>query len=140
MIVKVMKRCTGKTTELIKISHKTGYRIITSSFSRAKNIEFAAKRMKLDIPDPVSFAIYMLPNRKECIRRKEDQRVLIDDLDSVITAMFHSSGIIPVAATTGLDSMTILMQQDLYKEFEAEGDGYVVRAGLTPNVKEKTNE
>ena len=82
----------------------------------------------------------MLPNRKECIRRKEDQRVLIDDLDSVITAMFHSSGIIPVAATTGLDSMTILMQQDLYKEFESEGDGYVVRAGLTPNVKEKTNE
>lgn len=49
----VSGRRTGKTTQLIKLSHDTGIPIYTRTEQMARNVAFQADRMGVTIPKPI---------------------------------------------------------------------------------------
>jgi len=73
------KKLSGKTKELIKISAKTGFYIVTKDQSNAKNIVYTAKTMGLKIHEPITFYEFMYRQ----YGRKVDG-VLIDNADLLL--------------------------------------------------------
>lgn len=90
MDIYVMPRASGKTTMLIHKSHDTQIPILVSDLRRAKYVEELAKNLGIDIPEPLTVG----SNRVWHCRS-----VLVDDLDSVVGAMFRTLGFTPIEAT-----------------------------------------
>lgn len=81
-------RQKGKSTKLVQLSHVHGHVIICANRQRAEHLERLAYEMDMPIPTPVN--IYDLKSEhfsrgvRECI---SSNRVLIDDLEAVLTAL-----------------------------------------------------
>lgn len=93
MKVYVMPRGSGKTTALIEESNKTQIPILVSDSRRANDIEYMAKDLGLDIPEPI-----VVGRTRGVINTS----VLVDDLDSVIGVMFRRFGYDPKIATMSI--------------------------------------
>ena len=74
---------SGKTTKLVKVSAREKIHIICSNFQRKFNILDVAKKLKLDIPEPITLC--------EVVNNKligiNDQRILIDDAEIILTRL-----------------------------------------------------
>ncbi len=84
----IWRRGKGKTTELIKEAEKDQLIIVCASRERCKFIEQMAKRLKRNIPTPLS--IYSCVSRGielgSSYRHKQGQ-VLIDDVEDVLQSI-----------------------------------------------------
>ena len=89
-----MNRGEGKTTDLIKVSSYADIPIICRSRKMAEIIEERAKIMGLAIPKPMTLDMYKERGRKN------NEKVLIDDIDLVLR-MYLNSEI--VCATTSCE-------------------------------------
>lgn len=85
-------RRSGKTTELIKLSHVTNYPIVCLTSMQKEEIERRAKQLGLSIPKPIT--TYDLP-----IRGIACDKVLVDELDIVLNKLIGR----PVHASTTTD-------------------------------------
>lgn len=132
MTVKIQGRRTGKTTELIRYSNRTGFPIVTSTIQRANMIKYMAKRLQLNIPEPVTFRSM---SKYPAMHGRTDRRVLVDDLDSVIAELFRSAGVVPVMAVTSVEGVELEIQSELYEEFERRADGFVMRKGVADDTE-----
>lgn len=127
MIVKVMQRCSGKTTELIIYSYHTGIPIVVSNIARVSIIKHMAKSMELDIPEPLTSNTVFFRHGMAVFK---DRRILIDDLDAVISELFRNAGAQPELATMGIDNTDMLIQQELYDGFKSQSDQWLSRNGV----------
>lgn len=98
------KRCSGKTTELIKRSAETGAIIVVANMMQADCIHYEAKERGLNIPKPIS--IKVLENiidgqqRPYSYRELQTRGILVDELNMLIYQLF---GNVPVNAVTITD-------------------------------------
>lgn len=90
MDIYVMPRRSGKTIMLIHKSHDTQIPILVRDSKHAKYVEELAKNLGVDIPEPLTVGTNRLGRCRS---------VLVDDLDSVVGAMFRTLGFNPVEAT-----------------------------------------
>lgn len=99
MNIIIGKRCSGKTTELIKKSAEKRIYILVATRHRAEALDKYAKNMGLDIPFPVTIEEYLKGSkfRGSCIRR---DGLLIDDADDVLQQIFAG---IPIREVTITD-------------------------------------
>lgn len=99
MNIIIGKRCSGKTTELIKESAEKQIYILVGTRHRAEALANRAKDMGLDIPFPVTIEEYLKGSkfRGSCIRR---DGLLIDDADDVLQQIFAG---IPIREVTITD-------------------------------------
>lgn len=79
-------RHSGKTTELIKESARTGAYIVVSCRNKAHNVFGSAKKLGLNIPFPLTVADVMSKSKSSCIFQKG---ILIDDLEEIINYLFN---------------------------------------------------
>lgn len=77
MYILVGNRRSGKTSELIRLSHDKWQYIVCKDGQRVDNIVRLADKMNLDIPYPIT--IRELPLRSKYIKS-----VLVDDLEDVL--------------------------------------------------------
>lgn len=98
------KRCSGKTTELIKHSNETGAVIVTDTAAMADCIRDQAIYMHINIPKPMS--IKRLQHVMEGKVDNENLRVYIrekgisiDELDLVIHTLFNNVSVNAVTIT-----------------------------------------
>lgn len=88
---------TGKTTELIKLSHDTWTYILVADRKRADWLaDFAWNKLKIDIPNPVSVEEFIRAGRSLGYCKS----VLIDDADDVLQKLI---GHVNIAAITMRD-------------------------------------
>lgn len=84
---KIIKpRRTGKTTDLIKISEKTGIYILTADRIRAGYVFNTAQEQKRNIPFPVTLRDY----QRTGFRGSFINHILIDDADVVLQELFKT--------------------------------------------------
>lgn len=101
---KIIKgRGEGKTAELIKMSHKTGYYIIVCTEARRKAICKQAIEMGLLIPYPVIFEEYQRYHFRGSFVRK----ILIDDADDMLRYIFKE---------VEIEAITMTGSSDIYDE------------------------
>lgn len=114
------KRCSGKTTRLIKRSAKEGKYILTATKLMARCIADQAKDMGLDIPFPVTVDEYLRGNkfRGSSIRR---DGLLIDDLELVLQTLFSG---IPIHEVTLTDRGNVERLEIRTKPLDYELDPY----------------
>lgn len=79
-------RHSGKTTELIKESARTGAYIVVSCRNEAHNVFRSANVLGLNIPFPLTVADVMSKSKSSCIFQKG---ILIDDLEEIINYLFN---------------------------------------------------
>lgn len=79
-------RQSGKTTELIKESARTGAYIVVSCKNEARNVFMSAKELGLNIPFPLTVADVMSESPSSYIFQKG---ILIDDLERVISHLLR---------------------------------------------------
>lgn len=79
------ERGTGKTTTLIKKSAKTGAIIVVASYPMANYIIGLAKRLDLDIPDPITVPNYLRALIHGGLNR--EQKYLVDELQMMLSQM-----------------------------------------------------
>lgn len=72
-------RRTGKTRQLICLSHDTGYPIITRNKQMADAIEHQAMSMGKFIPKPICYK-----NREMLIGSLRDRKVLVDEAGDIL--------------------------------------------------------
>ncbi len=89
-------RGSGKTLELIKISHAERKYIVTTTFDEARRIAKCAKDIGLDIPFPIS--VSELP----IVRGAKIDSVLVDNMEMII----------PLLIGCDVDVMTTSIKQD----------------------------
>lgn len=101
---KIIKgRGEGKTTELIKMSYKTGDYIVVCTEARRKAICEQAKEMGLHIPYPVIFEEY-----QQCrFRGSFVRKILIDDADDMLRHIFKE---------VEIEAITMTGSSDIYDE------------------------
>ena len=75
----IKPRQGGKTTDLLKMSAKTGYPIVAKNISEAKDLKKKAKNMGISIPDCITITQILNKNVKV-----EAKHVLVDDADYFI--------------------------------------------------------
>ena len=99
MNIIIGKRCSGKTTELIKESAEKQIYILVGTKAMARCVFDMAKEMGLNIPFPVTVYEYLRGNkfRGSSIRR---DGLLIDDADVVFQQIFAG---IPIREVTITD-------------------------------------
>lgn len=90
-------------------------------------IEYMAKRMKQDIPKPITANSVFF--RHEMAASK-DRHILIDDLDDVFSELCRNAGVSPVLATMGIDNTDVWIQRELYNDFKSQSDQWFERNGL----------
>jgi len=78
----VGERRSGKTTELVKKSHKDWTYIVCLNRQRVEVIEEVARKLKLDIPYPIT--VHELPTQQHCHWIK---KVLVDDMDEILESL-----------------------------------------------------
>ena len=84
---KIIKpRQTGKTTDLIEISEKTGSYILTADRNRAEFVFRLAREQKRNIPYPVTLWEYQQSGFKGSFIN----HILIDDADAVLQELFKT--------------------------------------------------
>lgn len=84
---KIIKpRQTGKTTDLIEISEKTGRYILTADRNCAKCVSRLAREQKRNIPYPVTLWEYQQSGFKGSFIN----HILIDDADAVLQELFKT--------------------------------------------------
>ena len=79
------KGCSGKTTQLIHISHEKNMYIMTTDKKRADNIFKKARKMGIYIPYPVTLADYMQGR----LQGTHIREILIDDADDILKRIFY---------------------------------------------------
>ncbi len=79
------ERGTGKTTALIKESAKTGAIIVAASYPMANYIMDLAKRLSLDIPEPITVTNYLKVLVHGGLNR--EQKYLVDELQMMLSQM-----------------------------------------------------
>ena len=82
-------RGTGKTRELIWMSHETGYTIVTNKHNYAKEIKHIADSIGVSIPDPMAID-FVLPGKYEGLKIKG---ILIDNVELVLGTIFRGLSI-----------------------------------------------
>jgi hypothetical protein len=70
-------RQSGKTTDLIKISHETGCYIVCADYVRVLGIINRAKELRLSVPFPLTFQEFIEGHYSA-------MHVVIDDLDDFL--------------------------------------------------------
>ena len=79
-------RCTGKTTELIKISARTNTYILVLNGKRQKEVARLADSMNMIIPYPITLEDYM----RTQFRGSFIKHILIDDADDILQRFFNT--------------------------------------------------
>lgn len=79
MNIYVGARQSGKTTELIKLSARTGATIAVATYQMAEDIKFKAKLMELEIPEPVTYAEIF-----RTYRYNKTKRYLVDEAQMLL--------------------------------------------------------
>lgn len=69
----------GKTTMLIKESARTGATIAVATYQMAQHVEFRARQMGLEIPQPVTYAEIF-----KTYRENKTKRYLLDELQMML--------------------------------------------------------
>ena len=111
VLVRVMRRQTGKTRHLIEQSAEKQIPIIVGSRQRAGHIRAMAQQMHVrQIPEPVviSNLIYELSIAH---RNFPTGEALIDDLDDVLFQILYLLGIHSVETTVSLDKTTVVIDK-----------------------------
>lgn len=80
-------RHSGKTTELIKESARTGAYIVVSCMKEAHNVFGSAKELGLNIPFPLTVAEVIYESPSSYIFQKG---ILIDNLERILCRLFNS--------------------------------------------------
>lgn len=117
------KRGSGKTTELIKRSNKTGCYILTDSNAGARFISEAARDMVLDIPFPVTLREYLQGNKFQGSSIRRDG-LLVDDADLVFQYLLYG---IPINAVTITDRGNVSTMKSIT---DVKLDKYVIRGDI----------
>lgn len=96
---KIIKpRGSGKTAELIKMSHDTWTYILTADRKRADWLaNFAWNELKIDIPNPVSLEEFLNGGRGLGFCKN----VLIDDADDLLQMLMGKINILAITMTEG---------------------------------------
>lgn len=106
------KRCSGKTTELIKRSSETGAIIVVANMAQADCIYHEAKDMGFDIPKPISIKVLknIVDGRTEPYTHNElkKKRILVDELQMLLCPLFNNIPIDAVTITDYYDKVTTL--------------------------------
>lgn len=79
------ERGVGKTTALIKESAKTGAIIVVTSYPMANHTMGLAKRLGLDIPEPITVTNYL--KLLVCGGFNREQKYLVDELQMMLSQM-----------------------------------------------------
>ena len=79
------ERGVGKTTTLIKESAKTGAIIVVGVYPMANYIMGLAKRLNLDIPEPITVTKYL--KLLVCGGLNREQKYLVDELQIMLSQM-----------------------------------------------------
>lgn len=90
-------RQNGKTTELIKMSAKTGIYILVTTKNRANHLFRQAKNMGYDMPYPVTIEEYFRDKFTGTSIRRDG--LFIDDIDDVFKSIFNGINIRAVTLT-----------------------------------------
>ena len=80
MKIIIQERATGKTTELIKMSAKTGDTIVCIHWAAVHHTKGLANSLCLQIPEPITFSNLINGN----FDKKNTKGFLIDDLNQAI--------------------------------------------------------
>lgn len=88
---------TGKTTELIKLSHDTWTYILVTDSGRQRFLSKLAKELKIDIPYPVT-VLELEHSRSGLCHLKN---ILIDDADDVLEELLGSLNIAAITMRDG---------------------------------------
>ena len=102
-------RGTGKTKILIHTSYTTGYPIVVSNRISKDYIESKAKRMGLNIPEPILFF------DKEGLNKVTTDKILIDELEIMLGEVLEEYFNKPIEAVTMTIPVTVT-NPDLPKE------------------------
>lgn len=78
-------RQTGKTWQLICLSHDTGYPIVTRTANTAKRIEQMARRAGKTIPKPICYA-----SREMLIGSPMRRNVLVDESQGILEDVLNA--------------------------------------------------
>lgn len=74
-------RASGRTTKVIEESHDHGYHIVCLNLNECKRIVKEARRMNLDIPEPIPFYQFI----GGCVVRGERVKgIIIDNADYLL--------------------------------------------------------
>lgn len=84
----------GKTTLLIKISHGTKARIITSTSEEAENVKALANKLGFSIPDPMCWSSYT-----DFSKGKKDEKILLDNVENILNNIFFHQEILVATMT-----------------------------------------
>lgn len=128
----IKPRQAGKTHDLILISAETGYPIITKSVDSSREIINRAKKMNLNIPDPLT--IYDIMNTKRC----NSSMVLVDDAEFILNIMIREmSGAqvdtIAIAQRNEKGHELTIYGEDLNEKYGLDDDPNPVKAkGIKP--------
>lgn len=87
MDIFIGNRCQGKTTLLIKLSAESGRVIVAPTMNIANGIRSQAKRMGVEIPEPISFNNFIKLIQAPSWRDQHPQRYLLDELSSALYSM-----------------------------------------------------
>ena len=98
------KRCSGKTTELIKRSSEIGAVIVTSTTAMADCIRDQAIYMHINIPKPMSITLFQHvmdgKNDNQKLRTYIQQNgILIDELDLLLHSLFRGVNVNSITIT-----------------------------------------
>lgn len=91
---------SGKTIELLKISAEKGIPIICATKQKCLSLKEKAKKLNLNIPEPMSVAEFI-----ETADFSKINDILIDDLDFVLEVLLSSLNINLVCATISYKSL-----------------------------------
>ena len=91
----ILPRGEGKTTKLIQMSHDTWTYILVVDGKRQREVANLARKMEIDIPYPVTLEDYMRSRFHGSFIR----RILIDDADDVLKALFSNLEISAITMT-----------------------------------------
>lgn len=109
-------RCSGKTTELIKESARTGAYIVVSCKNEARDVFRLSKELGLNIPYPLTVNEMIYESPSSYIFQKG---ILIDNLERILCCLFnyitiHTATVDCTALDVGvMDNFGSRMIQDL---------------------------
>lgn len=125
-------RGTGKTTQLIYASAITGFRIIVSTYNKARYIESMAKNMGLKIPKPMHDIEY---RNKRLVG--DHTPILIDDVDNEILnealELYFDAPVVAATMTVPIDDDCVPPTPKAMAEVQEDGS-----IKIKP-IKSKTN-
>lgn len=119
MDIIIANRGEGKTTSLIKQSAVTKSIIVCKTSTMCKNVMFEARKMKLSIPEPISFYQFLTNINQNS---NTNNHYLIDELSSCLS-MIHVD-----TATLDRSNTKKLYIKQKYKTKIFSGNHYAITA------------